>query len=126
MLCDFTRPGISVEYQNEQTPEGTMTTVHNEKYFDGNRKAVITFSDLNLSMNESKFVVHFEDSSEKDITCNLNNSSDIDILKELKDVKRNNIFTNFISITTKFYQSIINSRIKLYLGIGLNLIHRYR
>ena len=94
LLCDFTRPGISVEYQNEQTPEGTMTTVHNEKYFDGNRKAVITFSDLNLSMNESKFVVHFEDSSEKDITCNLNNSSDIDILKELKDVKRNNIFTN--------------------------------
>ena len=94
LLCDFTRPEISVEYQNEQTPEGTMTTVHNDKYFDGNRTAIITFSDLNLSMNESKFVVNFEDSSIKNITCNLNDFFDVNTLKELKDVKGNSIFKN--------------------------------
>lgn len=89
---DKTDPEITLAYSNEKTPEGTTATEHNDIYYDGNRTATITFSDLNLSKNESAFIIQLEDLNVKK-TYDLDKEDSINELKNLQDMKGEKVFS---------------------------------
>ena len=89
---DKTDPEITLAYSNEKTPEGTTATEHNDIYYDGNRTATITFSDLNLSKNESAFIIQLEDLKVKK-TYNLDKEDSIKELESLQDMKGEKVFS---------------------------------
>ncbi|MEF2877294.1 MAG: carboxypeptidase-like regulatory domain-containing protein [Blautia sp.] len=81
---DVSRPTVVVNYQNAEN-----TTVHNANYFNGNRKAVMTVKDKNISMDGFYLTLKLTD---KKLEKKYNVNTSLSELRELKDLSGKNIF----------------------------------